>query len=104
LLTAYVVSVSPWFDVVTFVVLVAVGFRLVVGWCCREGWSARHCVGLASGAALTYAWVGFFNAAELGISIAETMIGSAIFATAGAAVVVHANRRIAVQLVQIARN
>ena len=93
-LTAYVVSVSPWFDVVTFVVLVPLSIWVGVTWSRREGWNRTHVVALASGAALTYSWAGFVNSAYLDITTQEAVIGSAIFASFALLLVVKANQRV----------
>ncbi|HVT65956.1 MAG TPA: hypothetical protein VHD81_12445 [Mycobacteriales bacterium] len=94
LLTAYVIAVSPWFDVLTFATLTLFGVWLVANWSRREDWGQVHVVALGSGAALTYAWVGFFNSAHLDVTTAEAMIGSSAFAAAAIALVGWAVRRV----------
>ena len=94
LATSYLIDVTPWLDVVTFAVLVTFGVGLVLAWSRSEGWSAAHRVALASGAALTYAWVGFTNSIELDVSHTVALFGSSAFATLTVALVVWANRRL----------
>jgi len=95
LITSYLIDVSPWLDLLTWCVLLAAGFWQVRSWSRCQGWGRAHRVALASGALLTYAWVGFFNAAELDIPLTEAVIGSTAFAASAVALVVRANQRTA---------
>jgi hypothetical protein len=94
LITSYVIEVSGWFDAASWCVLLAVALWLALSWSRREGWGPAHVVAVASGAALTYAWAGFFNSTELGIPLAEALVGSAAFSALAVILVVKSNQRV----------
>ncbi|MFJ4899674.1 hypothetical protein [Streptomyces sp. NPDC088727] len=78
--------------VLGWVLLVAAVLVPGVRWARSEGWTGAHRLGLAGGALLTYAWVGFEQARYLDVSRATGLIGNAVFA-AGALVLLGAAAR-----------
>ncbi|MFD0023671.1 hypothetical protein [Streptomyces sp. NPDC058382] len=78
--------------VLGWVVLLAAVLVPCVRWARGEGWSGAHRLGLAGGALLTYAWVGFEQSRYLDVSRSTGIVGSAVFA-AGALVLLTAAAR-----------
>ncbi|MFF1925623.1 hypothetical protein ACFVW8_34250 [Streptomyces sp. NPDC058221] len=78
--------------VIGWAVLLAAVLVPCVRWARSERWSGAHRTGLAGGALLTYAWVGFEQGRYLDVSRATGLIGGAVF-TAGALVLLAAAAR-----------
>ncbi|MFJ5846983.1 hypothetical protein [Streptomyces sp. NPDC092903] len=78
--------------VLGWALLVAVVLVPCVRWARGEGWTGAHRLGLAGGALLTYAWVGFEQVRYLDVSRATGLLGNAVFAT-GALVLLAAAAR-----------
>ena len=69
-----------WLAVGIYVVLDLVMIALISVMSGRSGWDSRHRLGLAAGAALTYAWHSFTVAPVVGSAGPGFRIGNAIFA------------------------
>ncbi|MGN5632872.1 hypothetical protein [Streptomyces sp. AC154] len=67
--------------VLGWALLVAAVLVPCVRWARSEGWTGAHRLGLAGGALLTYAWVGFEQVRYLDVSRVTGLIGNAVFAT-----------------------
>jgi hypothetical protein len=66
---------------------------LVLIWARSTGWSLRHKLALAAGAALAYAWHAFIETPALGGSGASVRVGNAIFALGAIALIAFAAKR-----------
>ena len=69
-----------WLAVGIYVVLDLVMIALISVMSGRSGWDSRHRLGLAAGAALTYAWHSFIQMPAVGSAGTGFRIGNAIFA------------------------
>ncbi|WP_123525399.1 hypothetical protein [Streptomyces sp. 840.1] len=83
-------GVPPAVPVLGWALLVAAVLVPCVRWARSERWTGAHRLGLAGGALLTYAWVGFEQARYLDVSRATGLIGNAVFATGALALLAAA--------------
>ncbi|MFH8739103.1 hypothetical protein [Streptomyces sp. NPDC017964] len=88
-------GVPAWGTVGAWCVLVAAAVALCAYWSRGRGWGARHRLALAGGSLLTYVWVGFGHARDMGVPYATSLVGNvvlgvgAIVLLVGAAAVVR---------------
>ncbi|MFF2509331.1 hypothetical protein ACFVTY_39105 [Streptomyces sp. NPDC058067] len=88
-------GVPAWGTAVAWCVLVAAVVALCAYWSRGRGWGASHRLALAGGALLTYVWVGFGHARDMGVPYATALVGDvvlgvgAIVLLVGAAAVVR---------------
>jgi hypothetical protein len=82
-----------WMTVAIYLVLDVAMIALVMRWSRSAGWSALHCLALAGGAALAYAWHACIQAPAVGKADAVDRAGNAIFAAALILLLVIAARR-----------
>jgi hypothetical protein len=82
-----------WGAVAAYLALDALAIAAVYTWSRRTGWSGRHRLALAAGAALAYAWHAFPEHPAVGGSGTADLVGNAIFATAVIVLIALAARR-----------
>ncbi|KOG81031.1 MULTISPECIES: hypothetical protein [Streptomyces] len=88
--------VSDWLLVVLWSALAVAAVTAGSRWSRRRGWGSRHRVAVAVGALLTYVWLGFTHAADMGVPPAIGLAGNAVFGAGAlvlAAVAIGAARR-----------
>ncbi|MET9296937.1 hypothetical protein [Streptomyces sp. NPDC003077] len=88
--------VPDWIMAAAWLALAAVAVIVGTGWSRRRGWGAPHRTALAVGALLTYVWVGFTHAADMGVPLATALTGNVLFGTGAlvlAAAAVRSTRR-----------
>lgn len=97
--TAYwlIDAAGPWFAGAW--VLIGAKAILVIGcaiglahWSHRSGWQRRHRFAVASGALLTYVWLGFVHAQSMGFGIVLTLLGGVVCGAIAIAVLLFAAR------------
>lgn len=69
-----------WWAVIIYLALDVVAVLAIVLWASRAGWGMQHCLALAGGAAMTYAWHAFVQTPVVGGGGVVTRVGNAIFA------------------------
>jgi len=80
-------DLATWGTVAAWLLLFAGVGALLVRWSRRNGWGASHRLALASGALLTYAWVGFPAVPVLGSTGTIDRIGNVVFAVGTVALI-----------------
>ncbi|MBO2453512.1 hypothetical protein J4573_40920 [Actinomadura barringtoniae] len=73
--------VSDWVLVIGWLALAAIAVAVGISWSHCRGWGAQHRAAVAVGALLTYVWVGFTHASDMGVSLSTALIGNIIFGT-----------------------
>ncbi len=84
--------VSDRIVAVAWCVLAAALTVVCVRWSRRSGWGPAHRLALAGGALLTYVWVGFTHARDMGVPTTTGLLGNAIFGTAAVLLLAAAAR------------
>jgi hypothetical protein len=75
-------GLSVWWPVAAWFVVLAGAVALCARWSRSRGWGASHRLAPAGGALLTYVWVGFTHAKEMGVSVPVALTGNAVFGAA----------------------
>jgi hypothetical protein len=86
-------GLSVWWPVAGWFVVLAGSVALCVRWSRSRGWGASHRLALAGGALLTYVWVGFTHAKEMGVPMPIALTGNVVFGTAAVLLLAAAVRR-----------
>jgi len=73
--------VSDWALVIGWLALAAIAAVVGINWSQRRGWAAEHRAAVAVGALLTYVWVGFTHASDMGVPMSTALIGNVVFGT-----------------------
>ncbi|WP_306318998.1 MULTISPECIES: hypothetical protein [unclassified Streptomyces] len=81
--------VSDWLVVVFWFLLAAAAVTLGIRWSHGPAWGATHRVSVAVGALLTYVWVGFTHASDMGVPLRVALVGNVVLG-AGALVLAAA--------------
>lgn len=68
-----------WWPVAAWFVVLGAAVAVCARWSRSRGWSASHRLALAGGALLTYVWVGFTHAKEMGVPVATALTGNVVF-------------------------
>jgi hypothetical protein len=94
--SAILVIPPPWgWWAVGAILLIELGIAAaILVWAKRAGWTMRHKLALAGGAALAYAWHSFFSKPVVGGSGIAVHIGNAVFALGALALIVFAAKRL----------
>ncbi|WP_216858156.1 hypothetical protein [Actinomadura verrucosospora] len=86
-------GLSTWWPVAAWLVVAGGAATLCMRWSRRRGWGASQRLALAGGALLTYVWVGFTHAREMGVSIPVALTGNVVFGTAAVLLLLAAAAR-----------
>ncbi len=86
-------SVSAWWAVTGWFVIVGLVAPLLLRWSRRRGWGGRHRLALAGGALLTYVWLGFDQSRYLDVSRDIAVLGNVVFGLGAIALLAVAWRR-----------
>jgi hypothetical protein len=76
-----------WTAVAVYIALDVVMITAVYAWSRRSGWNGRHRLGLAAGAALTYAWHSFPQKPVVPASTTQDLTGNIVFSAAAVFVI-----------------
>ncbi|MBN0048378.1 hypothetical protein JS756_30595 [Streptomyces actuosus] len=79
--------VPDWISALIWLLLAATALVLAIRSSRNRGWGAGHNTAVAIGALLTYVWVGFTHAADMGVPVTVGLVGNVVF---GAGVLVLA--------------
>jgi hypothetical protein len=82
-----------WGAVAAYFILDFLMIVVASRWSRREGWNGRHRLGLAGGAALTYAWHAFLQPPVIGGDRKIILMGNALFALGAVVFLMIAARR-----------
>ncbi|GAB2837111.1 hypothetical protein GCM10027176_46930 [Actinoallomurus bryophytorum] len=83
-----------WWSVAAATALLVVTVTVTSRWCRRRGWGRGHRLGLAAGAILTYAWVGFGMTPETAAKTTGDYVVNVVLALGSVALIALAARRL----------
>jgi hypothetical protein len=86
-------GLSVWWPVAAWFVVLGAAVAVCARWSRSRGWGASHRLALAGGALLTYVWVGFTHAEEMGVPVATALTGNAVFGTGAVLLLLAATAR-----------
>jgi hypothetical protein len=78
-------GVSDWVLAGAWCVLAAGFLAVCARWTRSRGWGGAHRLALAGGALLTYVWVGFTQARDMGVPYGLAVVGNVVFGVAAVA-------------------
>ena len=94
----WLVLQPSWWGAAAALAVAPIGVALTTVWSRRGGWGLPHVFALASGATLTYTWVGFTQTPDTGSAGTANTIGHAVLAIAAIALLCVAARRVRAHL------
>lgn len=90
-------SASSWLPVAAWCALAGGMAWACARWSRRAGWGDRHRLALAGGALLTYVWLGFVHAQEMGVPPLLALSGNVLFGAGAVLLLGAAVRRLSVR-------